>query len=1435
MFPWFQIFSSYPASSQQTLAAHTTTTSRYQQSSQHSQLEKPTNLIREKILKHLGKEDHLLNTSSLNRGEKNLRDAKRKINLPNIEKSPNVTGDRLKTNPYVDAQGRRRNEENSKHGYNEDIEVIELDSEMGGKNQVHTEAQGLEDMPNSAETIQVICSGKLRSSVVVSKNKDGVEIEDVPFDVLNRNVDQDMHSSPGTIDYSKHEDVGSSSKMEESRAGNNNQTAGKGDQTQGDNSSEKKSKTEETKKISNSKRTPEKNRRSPEKTRTSRRKDSHEKDKIDKERRSSRDDDNRDRKRSPVRRSSPNRSRSPGLRNRSDFDRRRGFSNLRRNCDRGRRGRFDYRGGRYGGGYRGGRGGFGGRGRGSGLQYRRFPDRRFPDRQRSPDRMRRRDNLSKERNRSHSEDKIIKAKEIDAKKKSQKPSKEEIEKMEEELKKIDLMIEIRKTKKKTGEKLALAEDPSKTSNDDISKDVNVNVLPVSSDVGTAINVAIHSCENSPSPERHSNEDANDQVTNAANSDIPHEETVKSRSVVDPLEMEKSQKYTQEEKYMTRVVNEKDVSEFEHKKLNRDNNATFIREDIEIERTKPNREKNTPISIVEKDNKKLNREKVATYIREVSEVDRTKSNREKSSSTLPSPPAVDEKDHKKLNREKVTTYIREVSEVDRTKLHREKSSLIPTTPAFLPDEKVEDDTLAKYIKPEEYQRGYAESLSESEYNGSAVGEDNHVKEHRKESDASSSSDNESVARGNKEDKETSQLGKGKSEKDNDGREENSSSESDEGSVKSSSSSAVSEVSHSAATDDSDSDNSESDSSAESEPVKRKRTKKKKSKRKSSKRSSNSDNDSDSLSEIESDETDRSSSKKKRKKKKKKKKRKRSKHRKHKKENKSIVMNESQFTAFLDKVKESLRDEIVKEFHQQPSGTDPLKTSRKKDKSTRENDELSDGKDAEIVDSLDELELEMSTHHGFPTGIPLRKDAEELGDLKGSNENVDRVGEDVFNVFKSDDELDDELDSDNWKRLLRKDKKENDGKTETEHKRSKNTEAGRVKRNKSGSRVNQGKEDKSGRKANKNEVFPNEEKEAKQNVKDSTQEMKVFVDKERESIVKEEGKDRKRLNDYNIDRNKDEFKKRTRLEDNKALNRQRKTNHAPEKDDVERDRRKNSPRPALNDDLLEKYPKRPTERHSNERVPVTKVQPPVDGIAIATQVREDVYKLNDFWNGPAKKRPIDMDDVPFGLEEHAGNRKEITNKLESSGRWEAPFSDINNRLAKIADPKYPHNIEEHGVKKRRKSSSEMDKVDEIEKRTVPSKHDVDKGSDMGRLNLSPESNKIDKDARSRVDSGTNEKGANKNQGDERRYSAKLDRRYVISYYIFQNVFLRSLNIILGLTWFLLSILFVCLLSIVSLPELQQPVYSGKFFSNFFLNLYSIVIVYCKENRSRNKICQ
>ena len=61
--------------------------------------------------------------------------------------------------------------------------------------------------------------------------------------------------------------------------------------------------------------------------------------------------------------------------------------------------------------------------------------------------------------------------------------------------------------------------------------------------------------------------------------------------------------------------------------------------------------------------------------------------------------------------------------------------------------------------------------------------------------------------------------------------------------------------------------------------------------------------------------------------------------------------------------------------------------------------------------DDMEFEMGTHHGFPTGVPLRKDnTEETADTVNKQETK---GEEVFDVFKSDDELDTELDSENQK--------------------------------------------------------------------------------------------------------------------------------------------------------------------------------------------------------------------------------------------------------------------------------------------------------------------------------------------------------------------------------------------------------------------------------------
>lgn len=412
-----------------------------------------------------------------------------------------------------------------------------------------------------------------------------------------------------------------------------------------------------------------------------------------------------------------------------------------------------------------------------------------------------------------------------------------------------------------------------------------------------------------------------------------------------------------------------------------------------------------------------------------------------------------------------------------------------------------------------------------------------------------------------------------------------------------------------------------------------------------------------------------------------------------------MNESQFSAFLDKVKESLRDEIVKELHHPPAGEkekEPTsKNSKKKEKSLR-----SDGpKDA--VDSLDELELEMSTHHGFPTGIPLRKDESEIVGSK-STETTKREKEEIFDVFKSDDDLDNELDSDNWKRKNEKGGGGSSGTGEKsdEDRRTKNKE-GSSKRDKDSNRFKHSSRSEHSDCKKQDLVGKNDKTSTKQTVEDFEKSRK-------------DDKDRKRTLDSNNERStKDDSKKRGRLDESKDVPRDKKVYNKDDKVDEDRERRgsnKASPKPPKDFPFTAK-----------EIMPS-----PVDGITIATQVREDVYKSNDFWNGSAKKRPMDIDSAPSAIDD--SKRKEGIAQIETTvGRWEAPFSsDINNRLAKLADAKYPSSTEEHGTKKHRKSV-DSEKIDEKEKRTQSSKHEDDKTNEKdsrNRLESSGTSSKHDK---------------------------------------------------------------------------------------------------------------
>ena len=534
------------------------------------------------------------------------------------------------------------------------------------------------------------------------------------------------------------------------------------------------------------------------------------------------------------------------------------------------------------------------------------------------------------------------------------------------------------------------------------------------------------------------------------------------------------------------------------------------------------------------------------------------------------------------------------------------------------------------------------------------------------------------------------------------------------------------------DSAEDDSSEESDSTDSEPVKKRKKKKVKKKKKKRK------HESDSSSDDDSDDSERSSKKKRRKRKKKKKRRAKysRKKKKSKVEGQAVVMDKKDWTAWLEKQKEKMRAEIIQELQQNIAVPSKMNNDPAKKKQVIE--ESLDGQDAEIADCCDEIK--MGTQHGFSTGIPLRKDEEDFAELTDKDSKGE---EEIFSLFKSDDDLDfdESEDDENWKRRNSKEKEVGKKTGEESRKREKEKEVGK----------------KTGEESRKREKEKHKHQ-RDMNEKVSRKERPRNPSPRKDEKSKHAFSKRKELND---ERNKPLNRSGTRERNVKKHDRSRSdgSSHESPMLKVESDKHSSfthsdtskhekgvAPRISdryhaseaglpLSTELSRPHKSGDIKRNDEPKDSVT----PVDGIAIANKVRDKVYKLDDFWKGDGKgsrKRPLSSgenifkDSITREKTESATNDPAMVGRRapdqivssKPTGHWEAPFADVQmhtdvqHRLIQMADSTYlGRSIEaEDTVGVEQKNSTQDNTRYENKKDSSRNKDEKKTGNDERRYN-------------------------------------------------------------------------------------------------------------------------
>ena len=1263
---WFQIFSSSRAPSKSNKSS----------SSALPGEEKPDILLRGMEAKE--------NVQSLrNKGSKNVQEKRRKVRLPAFADRTTVADAVSETNIHALHESEAQVTKVFNPAEQKEIEVIDLDEVKSVKQQ---ETGSAADVFSPTETIHIsIGNGNMRSTVVVAKSPEEPEVcEDLEIRPPQINTQESKHAVDTAQEQGNHS-VGS---VEE-------KNVKKSEQKQKD--------LKDADKVTPKEKSPEKSterrRRSSERnvksSRSDNTRDKHESTSRSNTRRDDRDD--RDSRQSTYRRSPIRGSRSESRPYRStEFDKRRGNTGWR---DNNRRNSFD------------GRRNFQSGNRFNDTRYNRDnrggrnTDRRYSGNDRDQDRDRSRNN-DRSRESSRTRDSRLKGKtdskpKVEKNKKDQKNDDIEIlspaerEKAKAELKKIDLILEIQKAKKKSKGK-------------DKQAETKASMFVESA----AINVAIHSCGNSP------------ETSELKQGDVEITDLPNKQSDVKPTDE-------------TEIVLENNETRLDNTGNRQSTTGRIPQIGSVKEKTRHvsmTTEKNMPVSSVSEKNRHVSVTAlhVSTTGDECSTATVSSTNDRKSvvsaategkrnviPDKAPSYPAVDDSTE---NNNK--TVVEDVSDAmsDPENLQMEQTS----DEQHL--ESVNKESEENFNEPVDGTSSEVNSSSEEENKKKKKKKCKKKKKLKKKVEVSSSSEEESgneveesgnevEESGNEVESEQQQQASDKEDADNpigeEQEQDNIKQSSSEGSGVESSNKTTSSDNTSEDSDDSDeeeeSSEEESDSS-ESEPVKKKKRKKRSRKKKKKKRKERSE--SDSSSEDESEDSEQSS-KKKRKKHKKKKKRKSKHSRKKKKggeDNKPVIVDKKELAAWFEQEKERMRKEILQEIQQSIAVPNKNIAVRAK---KEEVEESLDGQDAEIAISADEMKIEMGTQHGFPTGIPLSKDAEDLAESTDGKDSKDE--DEIFSLFKSDDDLDfddSEGEEANWKRRTSREK-DQPKKPEDEGRKREREQHGERHRNERTKVRNRGSSPKK-----QADGTRDLSKKPGNELKDTTGRNKAV----------ERTRERKRSTEHRVD---DTSKKSRPVTSNKEresstakvdLNRHKPISAAHQTTQHEKDLAANrgtdryhstDTRLPLTKEFPRFYASADTKRTSTDGSKMNTT--PVDGIAIANKVRDDVYKLDDFWKGDAtvsRKRSVG-ENIFKEKREITNNVKNETNidsrrapsepttTSQSIGHWEAPFSDVQNRLRKIADPNFKNKspVEQESKYHRRPTEDEKNAASTGNKRILP----------------------------------------------------------------------------------------------------------------------------------------
>lgn len=504
-------------------------------------------------------------------------------------------------------------------------------------------------------------------------------------------------------------------------------------------------------------------------------------------------------------------------------------------------------------------------------------------------------------------------------------------------------------------------------------------------------------------------------------------------------------------------------------------------------------------------------------------------------------------------------------------------------------------------------------------------------------------------------------------------------------------------------DSQSDDSDHSSDKDSESTENSEQGRSKKKKKSKKRKKK--NKSDSESDL-SDSDDSEEGLKKRKKRKKKRKKKKKKRRKKKKDLTTTLMDQEQLKAWLEKEKEKIREDIMRELQQQqqqqqlqqkeskPQSEMPkseiVKTTERNEvqkatgskKKTKVEEVQAECLDAEVCESTDD---EMLLMHGFPTGIPLSKDKEELMEVNESDgEKVKKDEEEIFDLFKSDEDLDYDLKEEgNWKRKV---KDEDGAKSDSKMKKSKTYDG--CKGNSHGEREDKHRQRRRDRDRHhctsrsnsgsvngdkKSPLISTYQRSAKKEIKTESKSSSY-----RNETRKEQVEEHKSREEKNGSRNRQERRSERRGDQ-----------HQHQKPDIPVQERQETKTPVLKESKGKeghsdsgRYERSRCPSIPNVQIPIQlEKQPqshasattPVDGMAIANKVRDDVFKSNDFWKGTTgqQKRTPDPHVNVFSNNDSTLEREDDPHKQDNAsnritGHWVAPsLSNIQSRLKSIAN--------------------------------------------------------------------------------------------------------------------------------------------------------------------------